>query len=409
MKRDFNLPGVRGRIRLFMISLPSLLLLLLCAQAGSFKVSGVDPAPGSTTSGSPSSITLTFTAAVHPASVTTSVFQVVGRGVDGVFGTPDDLIVSPTSILVSGNVITISFAGQTLPDDVYRITVSGTATPPAPASGLYGRWSMDEGSANLVADSSGNGRNGTRNGSNWIPGMFGSALNFSGGNSRVDIDAGFLSPPWTTALWLRRVDSTQIDARIMDCAPGANTTSLRMEQFNPANRVGYTQYGVADYAFNYIAPEGVWTHLTWVGTPTATSLYVNGAFFETIGVPIDLYVYKLGSAGGYAMTGDLDEVQVYSQALSAGQISGLAGLGGCLRSTTGEALDGEFSVVIPTGDGVSGGDFVSTFTVGPSSAAGSTNIFVNGCGSTGLEVLLVLALRWSRRRRRIDEEVLPRA
>jgi hypothetical protein len=76
----------------------------------------------------------------------------------------------------------------------------------------------------------------------------------------------------------------------------------------------------------------------------------------------------------------------------------LAGLGGALRSSTGEALDGEFSIIIPSGDGVSGGDFVSTFAVGPGNPS-PTNIVVKGCGSIGLEAFLLLALLRRARRR----------
>ena len=58
--------------------------------------------------------------------------------------------------------------------------------------GLEAYWAFDEGGGNRVLDSSGNGRDGTVMGNfQWIPGVFGSALQMSGvSGERIEV-AGY--------------------------------------------------------------------------------------------------------------------------------------------------------------------------------------------------------------------------
>ncbi len=54
-------------------------------------------------------------------------------------------------------------------------------------SGLIGYWNTNEGTGNIIYDSSGNGINGTLYGPTWINGTYGSALNFNGVNNSIVI------------------------------------------------------------------------------------------------------------------------------------------------------------------------------------------------------------------------------
>jgi hypothetical protein len=69
------------------------------------------------------------------------------------------------------------------------VLVFGAAASSAGADPtLVGQWHMDEGSGTVVADSSGNGNNGTiLGGATWVPGPFGSALSFNGGMAVVHV------------------------------------------------------------------------------------------------------------------------------------------------------------------------------------------------------------------------------
>ena len=103
------------------------------------------------------------------------------------------------------------------------------------------------------------------------------------------------------------------------------------------------------------------------------------------------------------MAGLLDDVRVFNRALSAAEVRTIASLGGAVRNTAGNRLDGELGATFPSGQGVQGGDFVARFTASSSSPpppVPGVDITVGGCGSSGLELLLPVALLLAARRRR---------
>jgi len=65
-------------------------------------------------------------------------------------------------------------------------------------------------------------------------------------------------------------------------------------------------------------------HLAFVGTSSGTSLYVNGAFSQTITASGTLPLTTISNGGILGMAGALDEVRAYSRALSPIDIQGLA-------------------------------------------------------------------------------------
>ena len=123
-------------------------------------------------------------------------------------------------------------------------------------------------------------------------------------------------------MWVKRTDSTATSV----CMMSSTICALKLEQYNNTNKVGYTKFGVADYTFNYTAPTGTWTHLTFVGTSLGVSLYVNGTLQGTLTGVIDCPMGWIGSKSGTAefVKGTLDEVKIYSRALNASEIAALA-------------------------------------------------------------------------------------
>ncbi|HEX7901357.1 MAG TPA: FG-GAP-like repeat-containing protein [Planctomycetota bacterium] len=354
-------------------------------RASAWAVESSTPAPTPiqvvSSSLTPPLLTVTLDGPPNPGSVNaTSVVLTRGAGI----------AVTPASITAAGNVISVDLTGVALPADTYQLFVRGTSTGLVSHPGLFAHWHLDENGGTSTADASGNGRTGTlAGGAVWTGGLSGAGVDFVPGQARVTINAGTLAPPWTASMWVRREDSPGIESALLDCDSSlAVGTSLRLEQFNPANRVGYTQYNVADYAFDYTAPENVWTHLVFLGQAGGVSLYVNGVFKDSHNVPIDLFVSYLGGHKASAMQGAMDEVQIYGRALSAVEIAGLAGLEGVVRGLNGPALDGD-------ANGSAGGDFTGSFTIAapPPPLAASNDLVVGGCGLTGLELLLLLALR----------------
>ena len=119
---------------------------------------------------------------------------------------------------------------------------------------------------------------------------------------------------------MKREDSTAASSALIS----STNVALKLEQFNNTNKVGFTKFGVADYAFNYTAPVGTWVHLTFVGTSSGVSLYVNGTLQETNGNVMGCPMDKIGCGkGADFLKGTLDEVKLYNRALSASEIAAL--------------------------------------------------------------------------------------
>ena len=145
----------------------------------------------------------------------------------------------------------------------------------------------------------------------------GHALSFNGVNNAMLIGGNPVSPPWTAEFWVKRQDASGFSAALL-----ADTNSaLKIEQFNYTRKVGFTQFGVADYMFNYSAPTGIWVHLAFVAD-TQTRLYVNGVLQDTVSATIKLPLDRLGSDALYGdySKGILDEVRVWDVARSQSDI-----------------------------------------------------------------------------------------
>jgi hexosaminidase len=194
--------------------------------------------------------------------------------------------------------------------------VAGLMVSAAPTGGVA-YWNLNEGTGTTAGDSWGTNP-GTLTGTTWVAGKYGNGLSFNGTSSYVSVNKADVAVPWTAAMWVNRTDSTAVSAALMSSTNGA----LKLEQYNNTNKVGFTKYGTADYAFNYTAPTATWVHLTFVGTSTGVSLYVNGAFQEsnTGVVNCPMTFIGCGKTSNDYLKGSLDEVKVYSRALSVQEI-----------------------------------------------------------------------------------------
>jgi probable HAF family extracellular repeat protein len=158
------------------------------------------------------------------------------------------------------------------------------------------------------------------------PSTSGDALSFDGVASYVSVGAAPLSPPWTAEFWVNRQDAPNYSASLL----GDGSTALKLEQFYFTREVGFTQFGVDDYTFNYSAPVNTWVHLAFVCNPIgidslgSVELYVNGVLQDSIvGVNIALPLDRIGyDDSGYPdyMKGLLDEVRIWNVVRTQAQI-----------------------------------------------------------------------------------------
>ncbi|MGP8239594.1 MAG: LamG-like jellyroll fold domain-containing protein [Limisphaerales bacterium] len=178
-----------------------------------------------------------------------------------------------------------------------------------------------------------------------FPGFASSNLGlvFNGTGQAVAFDYTNIPVPWTFTCWVNRQDAPGASAVLMY----SSASGLKLEQYDNTLDVGFTAYGVADYTFNYSAPDGTWTQLTYVGTQDGTTLYVNGSPTDTNAGSISLPMTSLGVVNGDLLSGTVDEVATFNQALLDGQIMTLylAAIG----SNAPPALDNNVPILAPAG------------------------------------------------------------
>lgn len=180
-------------------------------------------------------------------------------------------------------------------------------------------WTMNETSGTTVADSAGS-YPGTITGSTVLaPGKVGNGLRFDGTVSPVTTSAPELPAPWTVGVWVDPTASEPSAALLT----GPNT-SVKVQQWNGTGDVGITQRGVADYESSYAVPLNTWTYLTLSDNGTTTTVYANGRAVGTIDASIALDRADIGTPdSGDPLVGTIDELSVFGNALTPGQVAAL--------------------------------------------------------------------------------------
>lgn len=212
-------------------------------------------------------------------------------------------------------------------------TVSGGTPRSGPvcaqSDGLVGAWSFDEGAGTTSADLSANGNLATLQGAVWTPsGKHGSALSFDGISAKAVVaDSATLDlteamtleawvypdvvpTTWATGVY-KETDRYYLEPGTSQNAPGAGGT------FGSGNRnaIGGSPL-----------PAMAWTHLACTYNGADVRLYVNGAQAGSVSATgaITTSTSPLTMGGntpyGEFFNGRIDDVRVYSRALSAAEI-----------------------------------------------------------------------------------------
>ena len=209
---------------------------------------------------------------------------------------------------------------------------------------LVGWWRFEEGSGDTAIDSSDNGHDGTLLGTpEWAPGPegqnTGAALIF-GAEKCTAINCGIFDPTdgtgqFTIALWAFW-DGTGDFQHFLTKSNGwgADTMMLQVELWGAhtnstyTDRVGISYQAAGSVEFS-VMPKNEWVHLAWTFDGTDLTLYVNGVdevgpkpFAVGPNVDAPVLIGASDENGGRIFNGLLDEVRVYSHALSAVEILG---------------------------------------------------------------------------------------
>ena len=206
---------------------------------------------------------------------------------------------------------------------------------------LAAYWKFDDGSGTTAFDSSGNGNNGTFNGNpQWVAGKFGGALQFDG-DDYLNCGNGpslQIQEQITIAFWFQ-VQAFQNTWEGF-LAKGDNSyRASRGGGTGNATHMGIsgTSTGGGNGWFNgtVIVTGGDWHHYAATYDGTEGRIYIDGVLDVTSpgtgqinSSTYDLYIGENSQATGRFFHGLLDEVRIYSRALTDVEILGVMAGGG---------------------------------------------------------------------------------
>jgi len=207
--------------------------------------------------------------------------------------------------------------------------------PGADDPGLIGWWAFDDPEDDRVTlDYSGHGLGGVLKNAGRAPGIDGRALVCNGGSAMIAPDPS-LSPSnaFTVACWVKTDLAGQKHAWFINRIFGGSTSS----GFRLGLQDGRPCFGVPVTSFSHHLtgkaplPTGHWVHLAGTFDGQTMRLYMDGEEqgalarpgpLQPNGRPLCLGNYDAGHAAHF--TGLLDEVKLYSRALSADEVRGAA-------------------------------------------------------------------------------------
>jgi hypothetical protein len=204
-------------------------------------------------------------------------------------------------------------------------------------------WTFDAPADGRVADVSGKGNAGTLVGGP-IPtaGRIGGALQFDGRRSHVAVaHSASLSftGPFTIAAWIKPVGASDpnMARAIVEKWDGPTSDSMSGYLLRITTK-GHGHFMVRDGTkYSEVAsvkpiPIDVWTHLAATFDGTNVKLYVNGVLDRTMSSTVSpaastapLRIGMGGGGGAHYFNGSIDDVRLYSRALSLEEIARLAG------------------------------------------------------------------------------------
>jgi hypothetical protein len=220
---------------------------------------------------------------------------------------------------------------------------TGTADATSAADpGLVGWWTLDEGTGAKAADSSSNHFSGTLRGNPvWTSGKRRGALSFDGQKDYVEIPKNpkfYLPGPFTVAAWvnvgtLPRSEWGMYLFADYSSDGGRSTFALRIMGTGAAQFFWQTEDAEPAVAASSgrLVP-GTWAHVAGVWDGTTRMLYVNGVLDGTTKSPQPrpdigghVSIGRPGAYNGLYFSGRLDDVRIYSRALSSPEIRTLVG------------------------------------------------------------------------------------
>ncbi len=213
------------------------------------------------------------------------------------------------------------------------VTIADNDSPPPPSS-LVLAFAFDEGAGTTSLDTSGNGKTATLvNGAGWSTGRFGQALNLDGVNDYVTVAGPNLpTGDYTWELWVNP-DRNNVFQTLMEGQNGAGGGILELN-LAAGGAVQVWSNGAQRLVTASTVPTGVWTHVALTRSGSTLRVYLNGTQDANTGsdgaaiafsgdpllIGVDADSGGTGTLNGY-LDGRVDELRVYSRALTGAEIS----------------------------------------------------------------------------------------
>ena len=219
------------------------------------------------------------------------------------------------------------------------LVILSIASQAGAETGLAGRWHFNEGRGTVANDSSGRNDDGTlQGGAAWANGRFGPGLSFNGNGASVHVpNAAALEPASVSVTaWVKRSGSPGAFKYIVaKGASGCIAASYGLYSGRDGGLIFYVSNGGVDFTLSPDAGTGVWDgnwhHVAGSYDGSSVRLYVDGSQVGT-GTPTsnpigyglsttnNLVVGSYPGCSGLDFDGAIDEVKVWSRALSPAEV-----------------------------------------------------------------------------------------
>lgn len=222
-----------------------------------------------------------------------------------------------------------------LPTSDEAYTWITTASPPDITTALEMHLRLDDGTGTTAADATGKGHTGTLSGGTaWVSGQIGSgALSLNGTTGQVQV-SGLLgqAPSLTLAVWVKIngfSGSTPQEVISLGDHVGMRVSASTVQAFYSTSTSTWTSVDVST-----ALSTTQWHHLAWVIQAGLQQLYLDGVAIGSANQTAAISYAGLGSntflgthgngQAGYRYNGLLDDVRVYTRALTANDVAALA-------------------------------------------------------------------------------------